>query len=496
MQANPVNSKPIRRLVIVGGGTAGWLTAAMLSAHLPRDACRITLIESAELGVIGVGESTIPPFLGLLRKLGINEKAFIEQTDGCYKLGIRFRHWGASNHEYFHPFGALGQSLDQHDFYQCWLRANQLGDSSALMAHSPCAALAEAGRFYSPATGGGIGASYALHMDATMSAQYFRRYACERGVERIEGKVVSASRQDNGHIKAVQLDNGIAVSGDFFIDCTGFAARLIEGELGVGYRDWSAILPCDRSVSVKTEAVRPYKPFTEASASKMGWLWRIPLKNSTGFGHVYSSRHSSDADAKSVLFRHLDAKRITDPQFIVFKPGHRRVFWQHNCLSVGLAAGFIEPLESTSIHLIARGIEYFLRYFPTADCDPVLSSEYNRRMQADFEEIRDFVLLHYCTSQRRDSPFWRDCASKALPESLAQRIALFKAQGVLRAGVDDLFRATSWYSIFEGMGIRPRQYHPRVDDIAEPRLLDALSTHRHAIRALVASATAVDDVSV
>lgn len=492
MQIDSAHSNSIRRFVIVGGGTAGWLTAAMLAAHLPRDTCRIQLIEPSDLGIIGVGESTIPPFVGLLRKLGINEKTFIEQTGGCYKLGIRFRHWGAANHEYFHPFGALGQNVDQHDFYQCWLRANQLGARSELMAHSPCAALAEAGRV-SP-SGAGLGASYALHMDAAMGARYFRDYACALGVERIAGKVVNASRADNGHIRGVQLDGGRVVNGDFFFDCTGFAARLIAGELGVDYTDWSNLLPCDRSVSVKTQSIRPYKPFTEAVASKTGWMWRIPLKNSTGYGHVYSSRYCSDADAKSMLFRRLDAKRISDPQFIAFKPGHRRVFWQHNCLSIGLAAGFIEPLESTSIHLIARGVEYFLRYFPSVDCDPVLSSEYNRRMQADFEEIRDFVLLHYCTSQRRDSPFWRDCASKHLPDSLAERIALFKAQGALRSGVDDLFRATSWYSVFEGMGIRPRHYHPRVDDISASRLLDTLTAHRGAIKTLVSTSATIDKV--
>lgn len=494
MHISPNHNNPIRQLAIVGGGTAGWVTAAMLAAQLPLGSCKITVIESADIGIIGVGESTIPPFVGLLRKLGINEQAFIAQTDGCYKLGIRFRHWGESNHEYFHPFGALGQNIDQHEFYHCWLRANQQGDQHSLMSHSPCAALAQAERFYQPGLTPGVGVSYALHMDAALGAQYFRDYACAHGVERIEGKVVNATRRDNGHLQHLQLENGPTVAADFFIDCTGFAARLIEGELGVDYTDWSHLLPCDRSVSVKTQSVQPYKPFTEAVASKTGWMWRIPLKSSTGFGHVYSSKHCTDTDAKSTLFRLLDAKRISDPKFITFKPGHRRAFWQHNCLSIGLAAGFIDPLESTSIHLITRGVEYFLRYFPNAQCDPILSGEYNRRMLADFEEIRDFVLLHYCATQRRDSPFWRDCASRPLPDSLSQRIELFKAQGLLRPGVDDLFRATSWFSVFEGMGIRPRQYHPRVDDIAAPRLAHALTSQRRAIKKLVEASPSIEDV--
>lgn len=494
MHTHSTQNSPLRRIVIVGGGTAGWITAAMLGAHLARSHCRVQLIESTEIGILGVGESTIPPFVGLLRKLGINEHAFVQKTDGCYKLGIRFRHWRQCNHEYFHPFGALGQNIEQHDFYHCWLRAQQLGAQHDLLAHSPCAALAKAERFYQPGLGSELGASYALHVDATLGAQYFREYACSRGIERIEGTVVAAARQQNGHLQSLQLEDGRHIAGDFFIDCTGFSARLIAGELGVAYNDWSSYLPCDRSVSVKTQSVRPYKPFTEANASKNGWLWRIPLKSSTGFGHVYSSQHGTDAEAKSTLFRQLDAQRISDPQYIAFTPGHRRLFWQYNCLSIGLSAGFIEPLESTSIHLIARGIEYFLRYFPNVNCDPVLSAEYNRRMLIDFEEIRDFVRLHYCIKERRDSSFWRALAQQPLPDSLAQRIELFKSQGLLRPGVDDLFRATSWFSIFEGVGIRPRHYHPRVDDLEPTHLQNHLAAQREAVRTLVKNAPTVDDI--
>jgi tryptophan halogenase len=494
MHTHQADNSPISQLVIVGGGTAGWVSAAMLAAHMPPSRCRITLIESPDIGTLGVGESTIPPFVGLLRKLGIDEHDFMTQTDGCYKLGIRFKHWRESNHEYFHPFGALGQNIAQHDFYHCWLRAQQLGDQHALLSHSPCAALAKAGRFYQPGLGSQLGSSYALHMDAALSAHYFKEYACAKGVQHIQAKVTRAGQADNGHLQYVQLDNGNRIHGDFFIDCTGFAARLISGELNVGYQDWSAYLPCNRAVSVKTQSLRPYRPFTEARAAKHGWMWRIPLKNSTGHGYVYSSRHCTDAEAKSALFRQLDAQRTSEPKTFAFTPGYRREFWRHNCLSIGLSAGFIEPLESTSIHLIARGIEYFLRYFPTACCDPILSREYNRRMLTDFEEIRDFVLLHYCISARRDSPFWRDCAQQPLPDSLTERIDLFKAQGLLRPGVDDLFRATSWFSVFEGMGVRPRHYHPRIDDISPARLLDALAAQRSAVQALLQTAPKIDAI--
>jgi len=495
--ANGIETAPpgLRRIIIVGGGTAGWLSAAMLSAQLSSRLFHIEVIESEEIGTIGVGESTIPPFVRLLQKLGIDEQDFVARTQGCYKLGIEFEGWREHKHRYFHPFGAVGRNIRDHEFYQCWLKANQEQQVPPLMAFSPCAVMAQAQRFYStqPAGVPAMGASYALHMDATLAVAYLRRYAEGRGVVGREGKVVGAQRKDNGHIANLQLEQGQTVEGDFFFDCTGFRALLSEGELGVGYDHW-AYMPCDRSVSIKTRPLAPIVPYTRATARKSGWSWKIPLRSSTGQGYVFSSRHSSDAQAKSMLLSNLGAERITDPKIVGFRPGKRREPWKHNCLAVGLSAGFLEPLESTSIHLIARGVEFFLRYFPDGNCDPALAREYNRRMGADFEEVRDFILLHYALSERRDTAFWRDCAQLEVPDSLRERIALFKARGAMRDGVDELFRATSWQAVFEGMGVRPRSYNPRLDSLSADVLTRELRNTRRAIQTLVKSAPSYEEV--
>lgn len=478
-------SQPLRKIVIVGGGTAGWLTAAMLAAQRPPSLYQIQLVESQEVGIIGVGESTIPPFVRLLQKLGISEREFVHRTQGCYKLGIRFEQWQGPRHHYFHPFGTIGRHIDQHDFYQCWLKAQSEGEAPPLMDFSPCAALAKEGGFYPLSPGHKpAGASYALHMDAALAVDFLRDYAQDKGVERQLGTVKGTRRSANGHIECLELANGEMLPGDFFIDCTGFRSLLIGEAAGEDFEDWSDFMPCDRAVAVKTEATQPLVPYTRAIARKAGWSWRIPLRSSSGHGYVYSSRHSSDAEAKSALLRDLDAPRISDPKTIEFKPGKRRHVWKHNCLAVGLSAGFLEPLESTSIHLIARGIEFFLRYFPDRDCDPALAREYNRRISADFEEIRDFILLHYVTSKRRDTAFWRDCAERPMPESLRERLALFKARGLVREGLDPLFRATSWQAVFEGMGIRPRHYHPKLEGLDHKELLHELLKTRRAVQAL------------
>ncbi len=490
MSEHHSSMQPIRRIVIVGGGTAGWLAAAMLACHFRRDVCAVELVEAADIGIVGVGESTLPPFVQLLHKLGIDQSEFVRETNGCYKLGIRFVDWLERPHSYFHPFGSIGQRLGGHDFYQCWLKANRSGADTGqrippLMAFSPCAAMAEAGRFYRPGPAGPMGSSYALHMDAALAVQYLRRYALARGVTHTRGRVTDLQRSGNGHIETIHLDHGAQVNGDFFIDCTGFNALLIGRHLGVPLEDWSAWLPCDSSISVKTQAGASIAPYTQATARKSGWSWRIPLRDSTGHGYVYASRFCSDAEAKSTLMKHLDAPRISDPKVIPFTPGRRREAWKHNCLSLGLAAGFVEPLESTSIHLIARGMEFFFRYFPDRHCEPALIREYNRRMAMDFEEIRDFILLHYCTTRRTDTPFWRWCRQLSLPDTLRERLELFRSHGTLRDGVDELFRGTSWQAVFEGMGIRPDKYCPRVDNLDFAHIADNLAQHRAAIKATV-----------
>jgi tryptophan halogenase len=461
----------------------------MLCHHLKREVCRVELVESEEIGTIGVGESTLPPFVRLIQRLGIDEQDFIRATEATYKLGIRFVGWHQRGRRFFHPFGVIGRPIGSHDFYQCWLKARAHGDGSSLLDYSPCNVMAENGRFFPPARARNTpigGANYALHVDALLAARYLRRYSEDKGLLRTEGKVAQVVRRADGAIEALRLADGRQIRGDFFIDCTGFKALLIGASLGVPALDWSHWLPCDRAIVIKTESRKPIPSYTEATARQSGWSWRIPLQHRTGQGYVYSSRFCSDADAKSTLMGGLESAFVGDPRVIPFSTGHRRELWKHNCLSLGLASGFVEPLEATSIHLIARGIDFFLRYFPDRDCDPALIREYNRRMVADYEEVRDFIVLHYAATARDDSPFWRWCRTIPLPDTLQERIELFKGHGALREGVDELFRSSSWQSIFEGMGIRPSVYCPRVENIDYAEIAATLRTAKAAIAGMVA----------
>ena len=488
--------KPLSKIVIVGGGTSGWLAAAMLCHHLKRQ-CEIHLIESNELGTISIGESTVPPFVGLIKRLGIDEQDFMRATEATYKLGIQFVGWHQRTNSYFHPFGVIGKPIDQHDFYQCWLRARANGDTSSLQDFSPCSVMAEQGRFFHPSKARNTpigGANYALHVDAALAARYLRKYAEARGLVRSEGRVTHVHQQQNGFIRSVMLEDGREISGDFFIDCTGFKALLMEKICGVEWVDWSQWLPCNRAIAIKSAHAGPILPYTRAIAQPAGWSWRIPLQHRLGQGYVYADAFCSDATAKATLLRQLDGALLEDPRVIPFTTGRRRQLWARNCLSLGLAAGFVEPLESTSIHLITRGMDFFLRYFPDQECSTALANEYNRRMTGDFEEIRDFIVLHYCATTRDDSPFWQWCNSITPPDSLRERIELFKEHGTLRDGVDELFRSTSWQSVFEGMGIRPSKYCPRVKSVDSAHLASTLKTAKAAIHGMVTQLPTHDQV--
>ena len=459
---------PLKKIVIVGGGTAGWIAAAVLSHQLHPDMCTVELVESDEIGTIGVGESTIPPFIALIRNLGIDEAHFIRETQASFKLGIYFSDWKQKGETYFHPFGVIGKRFDLHEFYQCWLKSKHQGSSYELLDFAPANIMAKYNRFFLPEKAQKTpigGAAYAMHIDAKLAAEYLRKYSEERRVVRTEGMVNEIVQDERGFIKKLVLRDGREIEGDFFIDCTGFRALLIEKTLGAGYRDWSNYLPCDRAIAVQTENLGATVPYTRATARDAGWSWRIPLQHRTGNGYVYSSKFCSDEEARATLLSTIDGEMITEPRVIPFKTGVREEIWKHNCLSLGLASGFIEPLESTAIHLVARGMDFFLRFFPDRECAPAHIKEYNRRMIADYEEIRDFIVLHYATTEREDTPFWRWCKNMELPTSLHERIELFKAHGVLREGNDELFRSASWQSVFEGMGIRPKNYCPRVDNL-------------------------------
>lgn len=458
---------PLKRIAIIGGGTAGWIAAAMLATVHPE--IGIELVESEEIGTIGVGESTIPPFLQLIARLGISESEFIQQCQASYKLGIEFRDWHRKGEAYFHPFGDLGMPMKGGDFYQLWLAAASGGYGRALTDFSPAAAMAADKRFMLPFMARDTpigGAAYALHVDARRVAAFLRRFAEEKGVTRTEGMVTDVGTDARGFVTHVELKDGRRVAADFFLDCTGFRALLSEKTLGTGFEDWGDYLLCDRAVAVQTENVGLPAPYTLAHAQDAGWRWRIPLQHRTGNGHVYSSRHMSDDSAAATLLNQVEGRVLVDPLPIKFRTGVREQIWRNNVLAIGLSSGFVEPLESTAIHLIYRGIDFFLRFMPSMAFEPALVDEYNRRMRMDYEEIRDFIVLHYATTARDDTPFWRDCAAAPIPDSLAERIALFRAGGTLREGTDELFRAVSWQCVMEGMGIRPARPHPSAARIA------------------------------
>ncbi len=471
----------LRRICIVGGGTAGWIAAAVMAHHFKGKLFEIELVESDDIGTIGVGESTIPPFMELIAKLDINEQEFVRATQASFKLGIEFEDWHRKGERYFHPFGSIGQHIELSEFYQCWLKARLAGQPFELMDFAPAAAMAKDNRFMLPFKAQKTpigGAAYALHVDAKRVARFLRGHAEERGVKRTEGIVSDVRLDDRGFVDTLILKDGRELTADFFIDCSGFRALLIEKALGVGYEDWSDLLLCDRAIAAQTQNVGPPRPYTLAQAQDFGWRWRIPLQHRTGNGHVFCSEFLSDDAATRILLDQVEGEVVAGPMVVPFKTGVRERIWHKNVLSLGLASGFIEPLESTAIHLIYRGMDFFFRYLPDRNCDPRLAAEYNRRMAADYVEIRDFIVLHYCVTRRDDTPFWRKCRDMKLPDSLHERIELFRNNGVLREGFDELFRSVSWYSVLEGMGIRPGTYHPLVDRIDETWLFEAMNKVR------------------
>lgn len=465
--------KPLQKILIVGGGTSGWIAASILAKHLAKtdgspSSVQIQLVESEEIGTIGVGESTIPPFLEMLKTLEINEQEFIKYTQASFKLGIQFTDWRVKGESYFHPFGTISAGMKEYTFYQMWLKSFYQVDHFELQDFSPCYLMAKHGRFYLPqlADKTAIGeARYALHLDAKLVAEYLRNYAEARGVVRTEGKVMNVEQRDDGGIAKVILRNGDEIVADFFIDCSGFHALLIEKTLGSSYCDWTHYLPCDRAVAVQTENVGDTTPYTRATARDHGWTWRIPLQRRTGNGYVYASQFCSDDEAVNTLLSVVDGKTLIEPRIIPFKTGVRTELWKKNCLAIGLASGFIEPLESTAIHLVVRGVIHFMRNFPDKDCDKALIHQYNRRMTMEYEEIRDFIVLHYCLSEREDTPFWRWCKNMELPPSLQEMIDYFKVQGGLPEMVDPLFHPVSWRSVCEGMGLRPLKYSSLIEEM-------------------------------
>ena len=453
----------IRTIAIVGGGTAGWMAAAALARVLGRSVA-ITLVESEEIGTIGVGEATIPPIQAFNALLGVDESEFVRATKGTFKLGIEFLDWWRAGHRYFHPFGVYGHDFGPIPFEGLWHRLSQTNRAAPLDHYSICAMGAAAGRFARPQPGGNTPLThigYAYHFDAGLYAALLRRHAEANGVTRREGRVVDVRLDgERGQIEAVLLADGSRIEADLFIDCSGFRGLLIAGALGAGFEDWSQWLPNDRAVTVPSANVGPPTPFTRSTAHRAGWQWRIPLQHRTGNGHVYSSRHMSDDEAASVLLSHLDGEALGEPRMLRFQTGRRSAFWVGNCVALGLASGFMEPLESTSIHLVQAGIARLLEMLPTRAFEPADIRRYNRLMTAEFESIRDFLILHFHATERADTDYWRDLAAMAVPESLNERLRIYAETGRIFREADDLFTKTSWLAVMDGQGLRARSYDP------------------------------------
>ena len=464
---------PVRSILIVGGGTAGWMAAAMLARALTGTGTRITLVESEAIGTVGVGEATIPPFIDMLQFLDIRVADFIRHTEATIKLAIRFDGWNGPGSSYWHPFGTFGTSVGRRPFHHALLthRAQRgaVDRNRELESFNLCAALARRDLAFAPERVP-QGARYALHCDAVLVARYLRQYAEALGVVRIAGTVVRARRDERGMLAGVDLEDGRQCDADLFVDASGFAGVLIERELQAGYIDWRVHLPCDRALAVQTPRADALPPYTVAQAETAGWRWRIPLQHRCGNGLVYASDYQRDEDAAASLREALGLGSEAGLRQLRFVPGRRRQAWIGNCVAIGLAAGFLEPLESTSIHLIMAGVFNLLDHFPSRRCDPALAASYNAELAAELEQIRDFLVLHYALTSRRDSAFWRDRAAAARPDSLNARIALYEDAGTIRSGARDLFTEASWFYVFDGMGVTPRRSDPLLTAIAPARL--------------------------
>lgn len=457
------NVPSIRSIVIVGGGTAGWMTAAAL-ANAVRTGCTITLIESEEIGTVGVGEATIPPIRTFNEMLGIDENDFVRATQGSFKLGIEFVGWGAADSRYFHPFGTYGRNFDTVPLHQYWLAARAAGNAPALQDLCMAWAAASQGRFDRPVADQRSVLStyeYAYHFDAGLYARYLRTYAEQRGVTRIEGKVATVQQHgETGFVTSVTMDDGRSIGGDLFVDCSGFRGLLIEGALQTGYQDWSHWLPCDRAVAMPCARVGELLPYTRSTARTAGWQWRIPLQHRTGNGYVYCSSFISDDDAAADLAASLDGRALAEPRPLRFATGRRNLFWNKNVVAIGLSGGFMEPLESTSIHLIQAAIAKLIALFPDRDFDPLVIDEYNRIAINEFERIRDFLILHYKLTRRDDGELWRYCAAMEVPDTVTWKIEHFRRHGRLLARDADLFGPPSWLAVHVGQGNIPQGGDP------------------------------------
>jgi tryptophan halogenase len=468
----------IRKIVIVGGGTAGWMTAAALGKFLKDGHTNIRLVESEEIGTVGVGESTIPQMRIFNRMLALDENDFVRKTQATFKLAIEFRDWTRIGESYHHPFGPFGIDMDGVSFHSYWLKLNAMGEAPDTGDYSLNVIAARNSRFMRPtqvANSPLSSIAYAFHFDAGLYARYLREFSEKLGVVRTEGRITNVHLNgESGFVEAVTLADGMRIEGDLWIDCSGFRGLLIEQWLKTGYEDWSHWLLNDRAWAVPCESSGDRYPVTRAIARPAGWQWRIPLQHRVGNGYAYSSKFVSDDEAAATLLGHLEGKALKDPMMLKFVTGRRLKSWNRNVVAIGLSAGFMEPLESQSIFLIQVAIARLLTMFPDRNFEPADTARFNRLMQFEYERIRDFLVLHFHATERDDTPYWDYCRNMKVPEYLADKMALFQGRGRIFRENDELFNETSWFAVMVGQGLRPRGHDPLVDELSNAELLDRM----------------------
>ena len=479
----------IKNIVIVGGGTAGWMVAAAFSKFASTGLANITLVESKDIGIVGVGEATIPPFQGFNKLIGVDEADMMAAVGGTFKLGIQFVNWGNQGESYFHPFGNYGYEIEGVAFHQVWHKYRRNGDPRPLYAFNVETMAAQYGKFAksNPNARADLPpVNYAYHIDAVKYGQYLRDFSKARGVKRIEGLIEETTlNPESGFVESVTLKDGQVIEGDFFIDCSGFRGLLIEQALKTGYEDWTHWLPCDRAWAVQSEQPDQPLPYTRATAHSAGWQWRVPLQHRLGNGHVFSSNFMSEDEALDVLMNNLDGKPSVEPRLLKFVTGHRKKFWNKNVVSIGLASGFMEPLESTSIHLIHSAINKLMLIFSLEGVQPDQEKIFNRLALKEFHRIRDFLILHYNATERDDSEFWNYVRTMDVPETLTEKIELFRLNGQFFREEDELFTATSWAAVMLGQGIQPRTYSPLVDALDQESLYKEVGEMEKSIKYIV-----------
>ncbi|KAA9130451.1 tryptophan 7-halogenase [Marinihelvus fidelis] len=472
----------VRRVVIAGGGTAGWTAAAALVRQLGA-LLDITLVESDAIGTVGVGEATIPTFRTFHALIGVDEREFMRETKATFKLGISFEDWDRLGERYIHPFGEVGKSTWMGDFQHMWLMAKDRGEAGELGDYCFEHVAARAGKF---AVAEGSKINYAYHLDAGMYAKYLRGKFSPMGINRIEGKIDQVEQDgESGYVTALVLEDGTRVEGDLFVDCTGFRGLLIEQTLEAGYEDWRHWLPTDSALAVQTENAGSTPPYTRAMARSSGWQWRIPLQHRVGNGLVFCSRYQDEDPAREELLGNLEGEPLTEPRLIRYVTGRRRRAWVKNVVALGLSSGFLEPLESTSIHLIQIGVMRLIQLFPFDGNFEALATRYNAKSEAEFENVRDFIILHYTLTRRDDTPFWRHCRDMTIPDSLAARIELFQESGCVYPAAEELFKVTSWLFVMMGQGVMPHHYHHMGALLGDQRLNRALGSLKANIAAAV-----------